>query len=106
MESSSSTYPSLEQEVIDQVVNDWVDITGIPTITGGHFTDDKNFVKISSYWSVQDIAKKENVTFQRQFSVLKSSLAWPEDKDVVDTDELVMTASAAVPIDGWVDFEW
>lgn len=100
MESSSKLHPSLSQEVIDEVVNSWVDITRIPTISGGHLTEDKNFLKISTNWSVSDFAKKENVAFQRQFSVLKSSLNWPDGQDVLTADQILMTASEAVPIDG------
>lgn len=96
MDSSSS----LDQEVIDDVVNDWVDVTRIPTISGGHFIEDKNFIKISTQWSVMDFAKKENVSFQRQFSVLKSSLVWAKGQDVVGTDQLVMAATEASPIVG------
>lgn len=97
---------SLDQQVIDDVVNDWVDVTRIPTISGGHFTEDKNFLKISTHWSVMDFAKKENVSFQRQFSVVKSSLVWSVGQDVMDSDQLLMTATEAVPIDGWVEYSF
>lgn len=99
MDSSTSMAP-LNQEVIEDVVNDWVAITRIPTISGGHFTEDKNFLKISTQWSVLDFAKKENVSFQRQFSILKSSLIWPEGQDILGTNQLLMSTTEAVPIDG------
>lgn len=90
----------LQQEVIDEVVNDWVDVTRIPTVSGGHFTEDKNFLKISTNWSTMDFAKKENVSFQRQFSILKSSLNWPDAQNTLGADQLLMTTTEAVPIDG------
>lgn len=98
MTSSSGT--TLNQEIVDDVVNDWVDLTRIPTISGGHFTEDKNFLKISTHWSVMDFAKRENVSFQRQISILKKSLIWSEGEDVLDADQLLMTTTEAVPIDG------
>lgn len=98
MASSSGT--TLNQEIVDDVVNDWVDLTRIPTISGGHFTEDKNFLKISTHWSVMDFAKRENVSFQRQISILKKSLIWSEGEDVLDADQLLMTTTEAVPIDG------
>lgn len=98
MKSSSGT--TLNQEIVDDVVNDWVDLTRIPTISGGHFTEDKNFLKISTHWSVMDFAKRENVSFQRQISILKKSLIWSEGVDVLDADQLLMTITEAVPIDG------
>lgn len=97
---NSSSTPSLDQQVIDDVVNDWVDVTRVPTISGGHFTEDGNFLKISTHWSVMDFAKKENVSFQRQFTVMKSSLVWPDGQDVLASDKLLMTATEAAPIDG------
>lgn len=100
MESTSGMSSTLGQETIDKVVNDWVDVTRIPIISGGHFVEDKNFLKISTHWSVMDFAKKENVSFQRQFSVLKSSLVWAEGQDALDANQLLMTATEAVPIDG------
>lgn len=100
MASSSTAPPSVDQKFIDDVVNDWVDITRIPTISGGHFTEDKNFLKISTNWSVMDFAKKENISFQRQFSILKSSLSWSEGQDLLGADQMLMAATEAVPIDG------
>lgn len=97
---ASSSGKTLDQEIVDAVVNDWVDVTRIPTITGGHFTEDKNFLKISTHWSVMDFAKKENVSFQRQFSILKNSLIWSEGQDVLGVDQLLMTSTDAVPIAG------
>lgn len=90
----------LDQKVIDDVVNSWVDVTRFPTISGGHFTEDKNFLNISTNWSVMDFAKKENVTFKRQFSVLKNSLVWPEQQDVLTEDQFIITATEPVPIAG------
>ncbi len=91
---------TLDQGIIDDVVNNWVDVTRIPTISGGHFVEDKNFLKISTYWSVVDFAKKENVSFHRQLSVLKNSLIWPKGQDVLGADQLLMTVSEPSPIDG------
>lgn len=89
-----------DQTVIDEVVNNWVDIARIPTISAGHLREDKNFLKISTNWSVMNFARKDYVTFQRQFSVLKSSLAWPEDQNELSGDQLTMMANEAVPIAG------
>ncbi|KAG4077418.1 hypothetical protein HA402_002845 [Bradysia odoriphaga] len=99
MKSLSDMTSPLDQDTIDDVVNDWVDVTRIPTISGGHFVEDNDFVKISTNWSVLDFAKKENVSFQRHFSVLKSSLIWTEGQEVLVTDELLMATTESVPID-------
>ncbi|KAJ6632877.1 Acylamino-acid-releasing enzyme [Pseudolycoriella hygida] len=100
MADSSSSTSSLDQDAIDSVVVDWVNITRTPTISGGYFTEDNNFFNISTLWSVMDFAKKDNVLFQRQFSVLKNSLNWSDQQDVLTADQLVMSSNEPVPITG------
>lgn len=100
MKSASVMTSTLDQDIIDGVVNNWVDITRIPTVSGGYFVENNDFVNISTNWSVLDFAKKENVSFQRHFSVLKSSLIWAKGQDALETDELLMATTESIPIDG------
>lgn len=99
METNSSSC-DLPTEVIDHVVNMWVDVLKTPIPASGHFTEDDNFINVSTTWSVVDPGKKEAVRFQRNASVLKKSVSWNNGATFIEKENLIMNETAATPIDG------
>jgi hypothetical protein len=90
----------LPKEEVDAVVNAWVETVKTPVITGGYFTENDNFVNISTTWSVVDLVKKERVSFSRHTAVLKSSMQWPVGDDVIDDSVLILNTSDPVIFNG------
>ncbi|ODN03798.1 Acylamino-acid-releasing enzyme [Orchesella cincta] len=59
---------------VDEVVESWINILKIPTLSQAYIREDDNFLNVATTWSVNDAAKKENLSFARTFSVLKNSV--------------------------------
>ncbi|CAL8149489.1 unnamed protein product [Orchesella dallaii] len=74
MSSKSHSNSGLPKAEVDEVVETWIDVLKIPTLSEAYIREDDNFFNVATKWSVNAAAKKENLSFARTFSVLKSSL--------------------------------
>ncbi|CAL8125984.1 unnamed protein product [Orchesella dallaii] len=75
-DNSNTKKVRLLKAEVDKVVETWVDVLKIPTLSDAYIREDANFLNVATKWSVHDAAKKENLSFARTFSILKSSLGF------------------------------
>jgi len=96
------TPSSYTEEEVEEVVKAWLETLRTPSVTSGFVWEDDNFLNISTTWSVADVTKKERISFVKSYGVLKSSLRWSGDQEVLETKDLIVTSPDAVLITGFV----